>query len=127
MKSISNKAIAIVSLIGSLAASIAGAEARCRHPPTQWRFGQTVSTLWSTDEESVCTSRNLYPDHIEKIQIVSKPKHGTAGAAGSDSVAYKPNWGYRGSDTFAYIVISSSNAKSGAGRVARVNVFVEVR
>jgi Bacterial Ig domain len=127
MKRISNKTIAVVSLIGSLVGSIACAEARCHHPPIHWTFGKTVSTLWSTDEESVCTSRSLYPDSIEKIQIVSKPKHGTAGAAGSDSVAYKPNWGYRGSDAFTYIVISSSNAKKGAGRVARVNVFVDVR
>jgi hypothetical protein len=118
---------AIAALFVLLIGSISTAQAGCRHPPIGWKFGKTVSTLWTTDEEAVCTSRNLYPDKIEKIEIVSKARHGTAGAAGIDSVAYKPNWGYRGSDAFTYAVISNGNAKKGAGRVARVNVFVEVR
>lgn len=87
------KTFAAAALLALLVGSISNAEARCRHPPVGWKFGQTVSSLWSTDEEAVCISRNLYPDQIEKIQIVSKPQHGTAGAAGGDSVAYKPNWG----------------------------------
>ena len=121
------KAFVTAALLALLVGPVSSAEARCRHPPVAWKFGQTVSSLWSTDEEAVCISRNLYPDQIEKIQIVSKPQHGTAGAAGGDSVAYKPNWGYRGSDAFTYIVISNGNTEKGAGRVARVNVFVEVR
>jgi hypothetical protein len=122
-----HKLVALFATLSALFASISEAEANCRHPPTHWGFGKTVSTLWTTDEEAVCTSRNIHPENIEKIEIVSKPKHGNAGAAGTDSVAYKPNWGYRGSDTFAYAVISNGNAKKGAGQVARVNVFVEVR
>ena len=119
--------VALFATLSALFAPISEAEANCRHPPTHWGFGKTVSTLWTTDEEAVCTSRNIHPENIEKIEIVSKPKHGNAGAAGTDSVAYKPNWGYRGADTFAYAVISNANAKKGAGQVARVNVFVEVR
>lgn len=121
------KTFATAMMLAVLAGAVSSADARCRHPPVGWKFGQTVSSLWSTDEEAVCISRNLYPDQIEKIQIVSKPQHGTAGAAGADSVAYKPNWGYRGSDAFSYIVVSNGNARKGAGRVARVNVFVDVR
>jgi len=120
----------IVVLFASLSvllAPMSAAQAKCRHEPSHWKFGKTVSVLWSTDEEAVCTSRNIHPEKIEKIEIVSKPKHGTAGAAGADSVAYKPNWGYRGSDAFTYAVISNGNAKKGAGLIARVNVFVEVR
>ncbi len=119
--------LATVTLLAVAGGLTSKAEAGCRHPPVGWKFGQTVSTLWSTDEEAVCVSRNLHPDQIGKIEIVSKPKHGTAGAAGGDSVAYKPNWGYRGSDTFSYAVISNDNFHKGAGQVARVNVFVEVR
>jgi hypothetical protein len=124
---ISRRTIAAAGLIGAILASLSAANANCRHPPVQWRFGKAVSTLWTTDEEAVCISRNLYPEHIAKIEIASKPRHGTAGAAGADSVAYKPNWGYRGSDAFTYIVVSSAESKKGAGRIARVNVFVEVR
>jgi|SRR5581483_4389329 len=119
--------LATAALLVFASSLFSSAQAGCRHPPVGWKFGQTVSTLWSTDEEAVCVSRNLHPDQIGKIEIVSKPKHGTAGAAGGDSVAYKPNWGYRGSDTFSYAVISNSNFHKGAGQVARVNVFVEVR
>jgi hypothetical protein len=121
------KTFAAATLPALLVGSISNAEAGCRHPPIGWKFGRTVSSPWSTDEEAVCTSRNLYPDQIEKIEIVAKPRHGTAGAAGGDSVAYKPNWGYRGSDAFTYIVISNGNAGKGSSRVARVNIFVDVR
>jgi hypothetical protein len=124
---ISRRTIAAVSVLGAAVIPLSAANANCRHPPIHWKFEKTVSTLWSTDEEAVCISRNLYPENISKIEIASKPRHGTAGAAGTDSVAYKPNWGYRGSDAFTYIVISSANTKKGAGRIARVNVFVEVR
>jgi len=119
--------VALFATLSALLAPISAAHANCRHPPTGWRFGQTVSTLWTTDGEAVCIARNIHPENIEKIQIVSKPRHGTAGAADTDSVAYKPNWGYRGSDTFTYVVISNGNAKNGAGQIARVNVFIEVR
>ena len=118
---------ATATLLALAIGPVSSAEGGCRHPAVGWKFGQTVSALWSTDEEAVCVSRNLHPDQIGKIEIVSKPKHGTAGAAGGDSVAYKPNWGYRGSDTFSYAIISNDNFHKGAGQVARVNVFVEVR
>ncbi len=117
----------IVALLSALVAPMSAVQAKCKHEPSHWRFGKTVSVLWSTDEEAVCTSRNIYPEKIEKIEIASKPRHGSAGVAGTESVAYKPNWGYRGSDTFTYIIFSSDNAKNGADQIARVNVFVEVR
>ncbi len=119
----------IVALFATLAlfAPLSGAQAKCKHEPSHWRFGKTVSVLWSTDEEAVCTARNIHPEKIERIEIASKPKHGSAGVAGTESIAYKPNWGYRGRDTFTYVIRSSANAKNGAGQIARVNVFVEVR
>jgi hypothetical protein len=119
--------VALFATSSALLEPMSGAQAKCRHEPSHWKFGKTVSVLWSTDEEAVCTARNIHPEKIEKIEIASKPKHGTAGVADTESVAYKPNWGYRGSDMFTYIIFSNANAKNGAGRVARVNVFVDVR
>lgn len=119
--------VALFVTLSALFASFSDAEARCRHPRIGWQFGKSTTTLWSTDEDSVCTSRSLYPDTIERIEILSKARHGMAGTSGPYSVAYKPDHNYRGSDTFSYSVISNSNARKGAGQVARVTVFVEVR
>jgi hypothetical protein len=122
-----NKTCAIAATIAVMIASSSSAEAGCHHPNTGWKFGKSVSALWSTDEDGVCTSRSLHPENIEKIEITAKPKHGMAGSSGPDSVAYKPDHNFRGRDTFSYAVISNSNAGKGAGRIARVTVFVDVR
>ena len=63
------KTLAATALLVLLLGPLSNAEARCRHTPVGWKFGQTVSTLWSTDEEAVCVSRNLHPEQIEKIEI----------------------------------------------------------
>lgn len=104
----------------------AGALAKCAHPPIPWKFGHSIATTWRTNEGSVCQSTSTRPEHISKIEITSKPRHGTAGKDGPYGVAYKPDSGFKGSDTFVYVVTSNSNYRKGAGRVAKVTVLVVV-
>lgn len=97
----------------------------CKHEAIPWKFGKQVSTTWQTDDKSVCKTANNRPQHIEKIEIVSKPQHGIAGKDGPFAVAYKPEEGL--SDSFVYAVTSNSAYRKGAGLIARVTVLVIVQ
>lgn len=100
--------------------------AKCTHPPIPWKFGHNITTTWHTSEGSVCVTTSNHPDHIDKIEVASKPQHGTAGKDGPYGVAYKPDSGFRGSDEFVYVVTSNSHYRKGAGRTAKVTVVVVV-
>jgi hypothetical protein len=110
----------------SLFANSSIAYAACKHPPIPWRFGQQVSTTWRTDGKSVCTSTSNHPEHIERIEIESKPQHGIAGKNGPLGVAYKPDSGFHGLDNFVFAVTSNSTYRKGPGMIARVTVLVIV-
>jgi hypothetical protein len=117
---------AIVASVISSPLAISTANAACHHQHMPWRFDQSFSSTWRTDNRSVCTSTNYHPEYIAKIEIVSKPQHGIAGKNGPYGIAYKPEPGFHGSDAFTYAVTSSSNWRGGAGHVAHVTVFVIV-
>lgn len=102
------------------------AKATCKHDGVSSVF-RTAALSWVTDDKSVCTMTMHSPDHIAKIEIDSKPQHGVAGRSGPFGVAYKPEPGFHGSDTFTFAVTSNSNYRKGAGRVGRFTVFVTVR
>jgi hypothetical protein len=114
------------AIIVAILAVPASAYARCHHYPIHWRYGASTSTIWRTTEGSECASTSLHPNDVGAIVIVSKPHHGIAGKDGPFGVAYKPNWGFRGSDSFVYTITSNSNFSKGAGLVARVAVLVMV-
>jgi hypothetical protein len=100
------------------------AYAKCSHPPIPWGYGRSITTAWHITDGSICVTTSSFPEHIARIDIVSKPKHGIAGKSGPLAVAYKPNPGFKGGDAFSYDVTSNSNWKRGAGWVAHVTVFV---
>jgi hypothetical protein len=116
--------ISIVGLGGMLPNA---AYAGCKHDAIPWKFGKQTFSKWQTDNTSVCKSTNNRPQHIQKIEIVSKPQHGLAGKDGPFGVAYKPEAGFHGSDSFVYEVTSNSAYRKGAGMVARVTVVVVVQ
>jgi hypothetical protein len=122
-----NSRFAVTALLAMQIGTLSEAHAACRHDRMPWRFGETMASVWVTDDKSVCTSTHSHPENIAKIEFESKPQHGIAGKSGPYAVAYRPNAGFHGSDTFTYAVTSNSNAHRGAGRVARITVFVTVQ
>ena len=122
------RVIAFGAVLGAalVAALATDALAKCDKPPMPWKFGGNLTTTWRSTEGSVCTTTSNHPQNIEKIKIISKPQHGVAGRDGPFGVAYKPDAGYRGSDTFVYLVTSNSNFRKGAGWVAKITVLVKV-
>jgi hypothetical protein len=118
---------AIATFVAFQMVCVTNAYAACKKDPVLWEFGQAIDTIWITDTSSVCTSIHWYPENIEKIQIIAKPKHGVAGTNGPFGVAYKPQSGFHGSDKFSYSVTSNKNYKGGAGRIARITVLVTVQ
>jgi hypothetical protein len=117
----------LFAIAAIIALTTTGAYAACKHDQIPWRFGQTMASVWVTDDKSVCTSKSNQPQYIEKIEIESKPKQGIAGMSGPDAVAYKPKPGFHGSDIFTYAVTSNRSYPRGAGLVARITVFVTVQ
>jgi hypothetical protein len=103
-------------------AAITNADAACKHPPVPWRFGQSITSEWVTDNKSVCVSTNYHPENIANIEIERKPEHGVAGKSGPFGIAYKPNPGFHGTDTFQYAVRPNDGRS-----VARVSVLVTVQ
>jgi hypothetical protein len=94
------------------------------HPPIPWTFGSSISSTWRITEGSSCGSTSNHPDHIARIEIEARPKNGIAGKSGPSVVAYKPNPGFKGSDSFSYAITSNANYRGGAGMVAHVTVYV---
>jgi hypothetical protein len=107
-------------------ALVTDAHAACKHDRIPWRYGQSIASVWVTDDRSVCTSTSNEPQYIEKIEIETRPQHGIAGKSGPYAVAYKPNRGFHGSDTFTYAVTSNQSYRRGAGLVSRITVLVTV-
>jgi hypothetical protein len=102
------------------------AYAGCVHPKTAWQFGSAFVGTWRTDG-AVCTSTSFHPENIAAISVVQRPKHGIAGKNGPYGIAYKPDTGFRGNDSFVYTVTSNANYRKGAGQVATItiNIIVE--
>ena len=102
------------------------AYAGCVHPMTAWQFGSSFVGTRRTDG-AVCTSTSNHPENIAAISVVQRPKHGIAGKNGPYGIAYKPDSGFRGNDSFVYTVTSHANYRKGAGHVATVtiNVIIE--
>jgi hypothetical protein len=80
----------------------------------------SLASTWHTTGGSPCASTSRHPEHIEKIEIDMKPKHGIAGKNGSFGVAYKPNPGFKGSDSFSYAVTPKYSFRG----PAHVTVFI---
>jgi hypothetical protein len=74
---------------------------------TAWQFGSSFVGTWRTDG-AVCTSTSNHPENIAAISVVQRPKHGIAGKNGPYGIAYKPDSGFRGNDSFVYTVTSNA-------------------
>ena len=100
------------------------ASAECKHAPIPWEFGRSISSTWRITGGSTCGSNNYHPENIARIEIETRPKNGVAGKSGPFGVAYKPNPGFKGSDTFSYAIIPNAHYRGFLGSVGRVTVNV---
>ena len=111
--------------LGLLIASSIPALARCERSHIPWRYGQQVSSVWRTDG-AVCTDVPNEHQYIAAIQITERPKHGVLGKAGLFGLAYKPDPGFKGTDTLSFAFVSNNTWHGGPGQVANVSITVIV-
>jgi hypothetical protein len=111
--------------LGLLIASSAPTLARCERSHISWRYGQQASSIWHTDG-AVCTDVPNEHQYIARIRITKRPKHGILGKAGTFGLAYKPNPGFKGTDSLSFAFVSNNSWRGGAGQVANVSITVIV-
>ena len=104
----------------------APALARCERSHIPWRYGESVSSVWTTDG-AVCQDVPNEHQYIAAIRITQRPKHGVLGKAGLFGLAYKPDPGFKGTDTLAFAFVSNSTWRGGAGLIANVSITVVVQ
>jgi hypothetical protein len=112
-------------VLGLLIASMAPAWARCERGHIPWRYGQQVSSVWHTDG-AVCTDVPNEHQYIAQIRITERPQHGILGKAGTFGLAYKPNPGFKGTDSLSFAFVSNNSWQGGAGQVANVSITIIV-
>lgn len=112
-------------IVAAILCSISGAaEARCY---ARWTFhwGGERDSHWETDGGS-CVTRlggTRGTGEVHSFKIATAARHGTALASGS-TVSYRPRPGYKGDDSFVFVVIGNAD---GVARQATVRVRVTVR
>jgi hypothetical protein len=111
--------------LGLVIASSAPAWARCERSHIPWRYGEQVSSVWHTDG-SVLTDVPKEHQYIAQIRITERPKHGILGKAGTFGLAYKPNPGFKGTDSLSFAFVSNSSWRGGVGQVANVSISIIV-
>jgi len=111
--------------LGLLIASSAPAWAGCHRSHIPWRYGQEVSSVWRTDG-GVCTDTPNEHQYIAEIRITGRPQHGILGKAGKFGLAYKPNPGFKGTDSLSFAFVSNRSWEGGAGQVAKVDITIIV-
>jgi len=114
---------ALVLALGLLILSSVPALARCERSHIPWRYGQSVASVWHTDG-AVCTDVPERTSVHCAIRITERPKHGALGKAGLFGLAYKPEPGFKGTDTLSFAFVSNSSWRGGPGQVS-ITVIVE--
>jgi hypothetical protein len=102
--------------------------AACNMPRFPVDFGTDISTSMSVSNDSRCEMKfwsGRSGNTFESIRILERPQHGiVAKAEGFPSVAYRPNPGFRGADSFSFIVSGRGNRGPKSSTI-RVSVTVQ--
>ena|ERR1700719_3165246 len=102
------------------------ADAGCYIQHYDIRIGQTTTAYWTTDGSPCVSNFRLAPtSRYSSLTIVSKPSHGFAGRSGVDSIAYRPNAGFKGDDTFTIRIEGHGKGAPGEG-IAFVQVHIRI-
>jgi hypothetical protein len=117
--------VAFAALIGSANPADAG----CHVGRFRFSFDSDSSANMLVTGGSTCAI-NLWAGlstAYESIRITSRPAHGTAASSGNYSVAYRPNAGFRGTDSFAFTVRGTGRVRPGVVRSSTIQVSVTVQ
>ena len=121
----SNLAVGAVALAAFLLGSGA-ADAGCQIQHYRIRIGETTTAYWTTDGSPCVSNFRLAPtSRYRSLTIDSKPSHGFAGRSGVDSIAYRPNPGFKGDDIFTVRIEGHGKGAPGEG-TAFVQIHVHV-
>jgi hypothetical protein len=99
-----NTALGLIILIALLPASTSSL-AFCRNPGLgRWHFGEARRLNWHSTGGDTCAVE-LSPDprtQMANLRISARARHGLAARSGLTGIAYKPNEGFKGVDTFSF-------------------------
>jgi hypothetical protein len=102
------------------------AQAVCKIGHYIIRIGETTSANWTTDGSPCVSNFKLAKtSKFSSLRIASKPSHGFAGRSGVDSIAYRADPGFKGTDAFVISIEGHGKGKPGEG-TAIVRVYVRV-
>ena len=96
--------LAVIVLLAVLPASTSSL-ASCSNPGLgRWHFGEARRLNWRTTGGDACAIE-LSPDRrteMADLRISARARHGLAARSGLTGIAYKPNEGFKGVDTFSF-------------------------
>jgi hypothetical protein len=120
-----NTALRLIVLLAVLPASTSSL-AFCSNPGLgRWHFGEARRLNWHTTGGDTCAVE-LSPHRqtqMADLRISARARHGLAARSGLTGMAYKPNEGFKGVDTFSF---SFSGAGPETRGVTTVQVTVRV-
>jgi len=120
-----NTALRLIVLLAVLPASTSSL-AFCNNPGLgRWHFGEARRLNWHTTGGDTCAVE-LSPHRqtqMADLRISARARHGLAARSGLTGIAYKPNEGFKGVDTFSF---SFSGAGPETRGVTTVQVTVRV-
>jgi hypothetical protein len=102
------------------------AKAACKYIPINWDFGNSTPSKWRITNHTTCDHWFAKPENVASLKIARKPSHGSVGKDGIYGFAYVPQQTFKGTDRFAVLITSNSNCICGGGKVATIEVEVEV-
>lgn len=99
-----NTALGLIILMAVLPASTSSL-AFCSNPGLgRWHFGEARRLNWHSTGGDTCAVE-LSPDRrtqMANLRISARARHGLAARSGLTGIAYKPDEGFKGVDTFSF-------------------------
>ena len=102
------------------------AKAACKYIPINWDYGLTTPSKWRITNHTICQHWFAKPENVASLKVARKPSHGSVGKDGIAGFAYMPQQSFKGTDHFSVSITSNSNCICGGGKIATIDVDVEV-
>jgi hypothetical protein len=92
----------------------------------KWHFAEVRTLSWHSSGGAIC-AMELAPAStttLNNLRVVRRAMHGLAALSGLTGIAYRPQDGFRGRDSFSFSVSGAGNQSKGTTLVT-VNVTVD--
>jgi hypothetical protein len=92
----------------------------------RWHFGETRTLTWHSSGGSICATE-LAPastTEMSNLRIAHRAAHGLAALSGLTGIAYRPQDGFKGQDSFSFS-FSGTGSQSRGTTLVKVNVTVD--